>query len=65
MKKRVKKDNSYTVQHRMIVEMIDAGFKLAEKLGAHPLTKGCNCIGCVNKRKRILQPSEKNWKFKL
>jgi len=65
MKKRVKKDNSYTAQRRMIVEMIDAGFRLAEKLGPHPLTKGCNCIACIHKRKRILQPSEMNWKFKL
>ena len=65
MKKRVKKDNSYTVQHRVIVEMIDASITLAEKLGRHPLTKGCNCIDCIHKRKRILQPSKMNWKFKL
>ena len=54
-------------QRKMIVEMIDASFKLAEKLGRHPLTKGCNCIACIHKRKRILQPSEKtgNLNFSL
>jgi hypothetical protein len=49
----------------MIVEMINAGFRLAEKLGRHPLTKGCNCIACVNKRKRILKTPKTDWKFKL
>ncbi|MGD9230337.1 MAG: hypothetical protein PVJ20_05940 [Desulfobacterales bacterium] len=49
----------------MVFEMINAGYDLAEKLGRHPLTKGCNCIDCIHKRKRILQTSEKNWKFKL
>jgi len=39
----------------MVVEMIDADFSLAEKLGRHPLTKGCNCIDCIHKRKRILK----------
>jgi hypothetical protein len=65
MKNQVKKNYSYTAQRSMIVEMINASLILAEKLGRHPLTKGCNCIGCIHKRKRILQPSEKNWKFKL
>jgi hypothetical protein len=65
MRNQVNKNYSYTAQRRMVVEMINAGFRLAEKLGQHPLTKGCNCIRCVHKRKRILQPSEINWKFKL
>jgi len=65
MKNKVKKNCSHTTQRRMIVDMIDAGFKLAEKLGPHSLTKGCNCIVCVNRRKRILHASGKDWKFKL
>jgi hypothetical protein len=31
---------------------------LAHKLGPHPLTKGCNCIHCIHKRKRILKVAE-------
>ncbi len=51
---------------RMIIyEMIDASCELAAKKGKHPLETGCNCISCVNKRKRLLDKSEKNWKFKL
>jgi hypothetical protein len=65
MKNQVKKNFSYTAQHRMIVEMINAGFRLAEKLGRHPLTKGCNCIACVNRRKRIFKTPKTDWKFKL
>jgi hypothetical protein len=65
MKNQVKKNLSCTAQRRMIAEMIDAGFKLAEKLGPHSLTKGCNCIACVNKRKHILDASGKEWRFKL
>ncbi len=65
MKYQAKKNYSYTEQRRMIVEMINASFKLAERLGSHPLTKGCNCIGCIHKRKRILTPFVKSWKFKL
>lgn len=65
MKNQVNKNYSDTAQRRMVVEMINAGLRLAEKLGRHPLTKGCNCIHCIHKRKRILQPSEIKWKFKL
>jgi len=59
MKKQVKKNRSYTAQRRMVVEIINSSFTLAEKIGMHPLIKGCNCIDCIHKRKRILQPSEK------
>ena len=52
-------------QRRMVVEMIDASFMLADKLGSHPLTKGCNCIHCIHKRKRILKTAKTDWKFKL
>jgi len=65
MKNQIKRNFSHTTQRKMVFEMINAGYDLAEKLGRHPLTKGCNCIDCIHKRKRILQPSEKNWKFKL
>jgi hypothetical protein len=45
--------------------MINASFRMAEKLGRHPLTKGCNCIDCIHKRKRILETPKTDWKFKL
>ena len=48
-----------------IIEMIDASWELAEQLGKHSLRKGCNCIDCVNKRKRILAPPEREWRFRL
>jgi len=65
MKNQVNKNFLHKMQRIMIIEMIDAGFMLAEKLGKHPMTKGCKCINCVNKRKRILRPFEMNWEFKL
>jgi len=65
MKNQIKRNLSHTTQRKMVFEMINASYDLAEKLGRHPLTKGCNCIDCIHKRKRILQPSEKKWKFKL
>ena len=48
-----------------VIEMIDASWELAERLGKHPLRKGCNCIECVNKRKRILAPQDREWTFRL
>jgi hypothetical protein len=50
------KRNQETVkeERRMILEMIQASWELAERLGRHPLKNGCNCIVCVNKRKRII-----------
>ncbi len=65
MKDRVKKDYSHTAQRRMVIEMINDSFRPAEKHGSHPLTKGCNCICCINKRKRILEKTRRAWKFKL
>ena len=52
-------------ERKMILEMINASWELAESLGKHPLKSGCNCIACVTKRKRLLEESEKEWKFKL
>ena len=65
MKNQVKKNSRYPAQRRMVIEMINAAFRMAEKLGRHPLTKGCNCIACVNKRKRILKTPKTDWKFNL
>jgi hypothetical protein len=65
MKNLAKKYNFDTAQRRMIIDMIDAGFRLAKKLGRHPLTKGCNCMACIHRRKRIMEITGKDWKFKL
>ena len=50
---------------RLIFEMIDASYELAARKGQHPLEKGCNCISCVNKRKRLLKQDDKEWKFRF
>ncbi len=50
---------------KMILEMIAASWELAERLGKHPLTRGCNCISCVNKRKRVLGERNGEWKFEI
>lgn len=52
-------------ERMMIFEMIDAACELAAKKGNHPLESGCNCISCVNKRKRVFEKPEKNWKFSM
>jgi hypothetical protein len=49
----------------MIIEMINASWDLAERLGKCPLKRGCNCIPCVNRRKRILEEQKGEWKFVL
>jgi hypothetical protein len=52
---------------RLIREMIDASFELARKKGRHDLELGCNCISCINKRKRIMENAGENdeWKYTL
>jgi len=50
---------------KMIFEMIEASWELAERLGKHPLTKGCNCISCVDKRKRVLGERNREWEFEI
>ncbi len=65
MKNQVNKSFSHTAQRRMVIEMINDSFRMTEMLGRHPFTKGCNCIACVNKRKRILKTPKMDWKFKL
>ena len=52
-------------ERKMILEMIDASWELAERLGKHKLKPGCNCIACVNKRKRMLDKRNAGWKFML
>jgi hypothetical protein len=52
-------------ERKMILEMIDASWELAGRLGEHKLKPGCNCIACVNKRKRILDKGKLKWKFML
>ncbi len=59
---------SKTEQHnaqRLIFEMIEASIELSIKKGKHSLTKGCNCIACVNKRKELLRGKEPEWKYTL
>ena len=53
------------VERRIIFEMINASIDLAEKIGPHDLTKGCNCITCVNKRKQIIYQDLPEWKYVL
>jgi hypothetical protein len=52
---------------RLIREMIDASCELAGKKGRHDLEPGCNCISCINKRKRIIDNIGENdeWKYTL
>ncbi len=49
----------------MILQQIDAAIELAEKKGKHPLTRGCNCIHCAQRRKRLLQGPVPAWKYTL
>jgi hypothetical protein len=60
-----KVQQSINEERKMIIEMINASWDLAERLGKHPLKKGCNCITCVNRRKRILDKQKGEWKFVL
>lgn len=52
-------------KQRIINERIDASIELSYKLGKHPLTQGCNCIVCVNRRKRLLKGPDREWKYTL
>ena len=52
-------------ERKMILEMINASWDLAEQLGKHPVTAGCNCIACVNRRKQLIDQSTEVWKFEL
>ena len=62
----MKRNEEAVIEDRkMIFEMIEASWELAESLGKHPLTKGCNCISCVDKRKRVLGESNREWEFEI
>ena len=52
-------------ERKMILEMISASWELAERLGEHPLKNGCNCLACVNKRKRMMDARCGEWKYEL
>ena len=52
-------------ERRMILEMINASWELAERLGEHPMKNGCNCISCINKRKRTIESKKNEWKYQL
>ncbi len=56
---------SKLAERKMIFEMIDASCELAAKKGDHPLENGCNCIACVNKRKRLLEKPATTWKYRI
>jgi hypothetical protein len=65
MNKHKNMEQSRKAEQSMIVEMIDASWELAERIGKHALKSGCSCISCVNKRKRLLKRLEQEWKFSL
>jgi len=54
-----------TTDWALIVEMIEASMALSLKKGSHPLTPGCNCIACINQRKRILAGNPGNWRYHI
>lgn len=60
-----KKERAVRGKRIMILEMIESSWSLAERLGEHPLRGGCNCISCVNRRKRMLDDRKWEWKFEL
>jgi hypothetical protein len=59
------KQSASKEERKMILEMIEASWDLAEQLGKHPVTKGCNCLSCVNGRKRLISKKEGAWKYEL
>jgi len=52
-------------ERKTTLKMIGASREPAERLGKHGLKPGCNCIACVNRRKRILDKRNVGWKFML
>lgn len=60
-----KNQETVTEERRMILEMINASWDLAEQLGKHPITAGCNCITCVNDRKRLIDKKADLWEFEI
>ncbi|MFP4194241.1 MAG: hypothetical protein ACOCY3_02205 [Desulfosalsimonas sp.] len=62
---RISAEKKIDAMRSMIVEMIDASIQKAVEKGSHPLERGCNCIVCVNRRKRILTGDSNNWEYRL
>lgn len=52
-------------QRALILEMIDASMQKAREKGPHTLIPGCSCIVCANRRKRILNRPERQWRYRL
>ncbi len=48
-----------------IYKLIDLSCELAVKKGPHPLDADCQCLACMTKRKKILQPIKMNWKYSI
>ena len=64
MKRNEAYEKTKRAERMAIFEMIESTCALAARKGAHPLLNNCNCIACVNKRKRFLE-EEKHWKFRM
>ncbi|MBI9085587.1 MAG: hypothetical protein JEZ11_18460 [Desulfobacterales bacterium] len=58
-------ENRMVAERRMIYEMIEASMALAKKKGTHPITAGCSCIACANRRKALIYGSPAEWKHRL
>ena len=48
-----------------VYNLIDRACELAVKKGPHPLDADCLCLACMTKRKRILQPEIKKFKYSI
>ena len=54
-----------TADCALIVELMEESMALSQKKGHQPLTPGCNCIVCINKRKDILKGPPRQWRYRL
>ena len=57
--------NTRTRDRIRIYKLIDKACELAVQKGPHPLDADCQCLACMTKRKKILHPINKNWKYSL
>ena len=69
-RKQMKMDEYTKKQHglerrRLIMEMINESIRLSVEKGPHPMIPGCNCIACINSRKRILAGPPKPCRYRL
>ena len=65
MNRKAKLKHEQKAARRMIIEMIEASMALSVQKGKHPLTKGCKCIVCADRRKRIIEKTDINWRYSL